>query len=77
MLLQSALKEYSTQLGEDAVVKRHLDDLFKALLEQNLVRIITPYRRVQVRLQLLLAAFLCHGTRHCINRLVEDTNERS
>ena len=45
---QAALKEYSEQLEGDAVVKRHLDDLFKALLEQNLIRIIKPYSKVEV-----------------------------
>ena len=49
LLSQSALRDYSSQLSEDPVVKRHLDDLFKALLEQNLVRIIRPYSKVQVQ----------------------------
>ena len=46
--MQSAVREYSEQLEGDAIVKRHLDDLFKALLEQNLLRIIKPYSKVQV-----------------------------
>jgi 26S proteasome regulatory subunit N6 len=46
--MQSALQEYREQLEGDAIVKRHLDDLFKALLEQNLLRIIKPYSKVEV-----------------------------
>lgn len=46
--MQSAVREYSEQLEGDAIVKRHLDDLFKALLEQNLLRIIKPYSKVEV-----------------------------
>lgn len=49
VLVQSALKDYSAQLEGDPIVKRHLDDLFKALLEQNLIRIIKPYSKVQVQ----------------------------
>jgi hypothetical protein len=48
LLVQSALKDYSAQLEGDPIVKRHLVDLFKALLEQNLIRIIKPYSKVQV-----------------------------
>jgi 26S proteasome regulatory subunit N6 len=47
-IVQSALKDYSKELRDDPVVRRHLDDLFKALLEQNLVRIIAPYSKVEV-----------------------------
>lgn len=46
--MQSALRDYEPQLGKDPVVHRHLDDLFSKLLEQNLVRIIAPYRKVEV-----------------------------
>ncbi|KAI9576389.1 26S proteasome non-ATPase regulatory subunit 11 [Glossina fuscipes] len=45
---QNALKEYSKELAEDAIVKAHLGTLYDTMLEQNLCRIIEPYARVQV-----------------------------
>lgn len=47
---QNALKEYSKELAEDAIVKAHLGTLYDTMLEQNLCRIIEPYARVQVNI---------------------------
>lgn len=46
--MQGALVDFQPQLEGDPVVRRHLQDLFKALLEQNLIRIIQPYSKVEV-----------------------------
>lgn len=53
--LSSSLNEYkrivdqfSTELDDDVVIKRHLDDLYDKLLEQNLLTIIEPYEVVEV-----------------------------
>jgi len=45
---QEALKNYRVELEEDKTVAKHLDTLYNTMLEQNLCRIIEPYKRVQV-----------------------------
>lgn len=40
--------KYKKELGEDRIVEAHLSELKSNLLEQNLVRIIEPYERVQI-----------------------------
>ena len=47
--MQGVLNDYKEQLEGDPIVNRHLSDLFKALLEQNLIRVITPYSKVQIK----------------------------
>eukprot|EP00755_Sulcionema_specki_P007364 Sspe_Gene.38069::Locus_18353_Transcript_1_1_Confidence_1.000_Length_1426::g.38069::m.38069/K03036/PSMD11, RPN6; 26S proteasome regulatory subunit N6 len=41
-------EEYADVLGEDPVVKAHLEHLYQELLEQHLLRIIEPYSRVEI-----------------------------
>jgi len=45
---QAAVKEYSSELEQDRIVAKHLQSLYQTMLEQNLCRIIEPYKRVQV-----------------------------
>jgi len=45
---QAAVKEYSSELEQDRIVAKHLESLYQTMLEQNLCRIIEPYKRVQV-----------------------------
>ena len=42
-------KQFSSQLHGDPLVKTHLQDLESSLLEQNLVRIIEPFSKVQIK----------------------------
>lgn len=37
-----------TELSEDPIIRNHLSALYDTLLEQNLVRIIEPYNRVEL-----------------------------
>ena len=37
-----------TELGEDPIVQSHFAALYDDLLEKNLLRIVTPYSRVQI-----------------------------
>ena len=46
--MQAALQEHKQQLVEDAVVHSHLAALYDTLLEQNLVRLVEPFSRVEV-----------------------------
>merc|ERR1719370_1440179 len=46
---QNAVKTYSNELEQDRIVAEHLDTLYQTMLEQNLCRIIEPYKRVQVK----------------------------
>ncbi|KAI9184501.1 26S proteasome regulatory subunit rpn6 [Blastocladiella emersonii ATCC 22665] len=45
---EGALHKYKAQLHDDPVVRLHLSSLYDALLEQNLVRVIEPYSRVEI-----------------------------
>ena len=47
-LAQAALQEHKAQLVGDAVVHTHLAALYDTLLEQNLVRLVEPFSRVEV-----------------------------
>ena len=43
-----ALTEYRAELRDDPIIKTHLAKLYDNLLEQNLIRVIEPFSRVQV-----------------------------
>jgi len=45
---QAVLAAYPEELGGDAIVHTHLSALYGTLLEQNLLRLIEPYSRVEV-----------------------------
>ncbi|OQV22745.1 26S proteasome non-ATPase regulatory subunit 11A [Hypsibius exemplaris] len=45
---QAALVTYKEQLVDDPIIRSHLDNLYNKMLEQNLLRIIEPYSRVQI-----------------------------
>lgn len=42
------LKEYKTQLADDPIVHAHLNALYNTLKEQNLLRLIEPFSRVEI-----------------------------
>lgn len=46
--LKSTLTDYERELKADPIICAHLDKLYDHLLEQNLLRIIEPFSRVQV-----------------------------
>ncbi|KAI9223017.1 PCI domain-containing protein [Blastocladiella britannica] len=45
---ERSLTQYKAQLHDDPVVRLHLSTLYDTLLEQNLVKVIEPYARVEV-----------------------------
>ncbi|KAF9269173.1 proteasome regulatory particle subunit [Marasmius fiardii PR-910] len=45
---EKALKEYKNELSSDPTIRSHLSDLYDALLQQNLLRIIEPYSVVEI-----------------------------
>ena len=45
---QEALEKHKAQLSDDPIIRTHLAALYDTLLEQNLVRVIEPYSRVEI-----------------------------
>ncbi|CAD6583625.1 MAG: 26S proteasome regulatory subunit rpn6 [Cyphobasidiales sp. Tagirdzhanova-0007] len=45
---QEALKDHKSQLSDDPIIRNHLAALYDTLLEQNIVRVIEPYSRVEI-----------------------------
>ncbi|RXN09657.1 26S proteasome non-ATPase regulatory subunit 11B [Labeo rohita] len=43
-----ALTEYTKELRDDPIINTHLAKLYDNLLEQNLIRVIEPFSRVQI-----------------------------
>ncbi|XP_043911170.1 26S proteasome non-ATPase regulatory subunit 11 isoform X2 [Protopterus annectens] len=46
--LEKALTEYKAELRDDPIINTHLAKLYDNLLEQNLIRVIEPFSRVQI-----------------------------
>uniref|UniRef100_A0A3Q2QSL7 Proteasome 26S subunit, non-ATPase 11 n=1 Tax=Fundulus heteroclitus TaxID=8078 RepID=A0A3Q2QSL7_FUNHE len=44
---EQALSEYKAELRDDPIISTHLTKLYDNLLEQNLIRVIEPFSRVQ------------------------------
>lgn len=45
---EKALKTYQAELSQDPIIRNHLAELYDTLLEQNLLRVIEPYSRVEI-----------------------------
>ncbi|KAJ3293555.1 26S proteasome regulatory subunit rpn6 [Borealophlyctis nickersoniae] len=45
---ESALKKYQDELKNDPIIHTHLAELYDTLMEQNLLRIIEPFSRVEI-----------------------------
>ncbi|KAJ2894281.1 putative 26s proteasome non-atpase regulatory subunit 11 protein [Zalerion maritima] len=45
---ERALASYKYELGADVFVRKHLGKLYDAMLEQNLVKVIEPFSRVEI-----------------------------
>lgn len=48
LCLPQALTDYKVELRDDPIINTHLAKLYDNLLEQNLIRVIEPFSRVQV-----------------------------
>merc|ERR1711953_1178555 len=47
-IFEKVLGEHKAQLEEDPIIKYHLTDLNETLLEQNILRILEPFSRVEI-----------------------------
>jgi len=45
---EAVLQQYKAQLAEDHIINFHLTDLNETLLEQNILRILEPFSRVEI-----------------------------
>ena len=48
VLARCRIKSSRAELSDDPIIRNHLAALYDTLLEQNLVRIIEPYSRVEI-----------------------------
>ena len=47
--MQEILSSYKEELVGDAIVHAHLTALYGTLLEQNLIRLMEPFNRVEIK----------------------------
>jgi 26S proteasome regulatory subunit N6 len=47
-IFEKVLQDHQSQLSEDPVINHHLSDLNETLLEQNILRILEPFSRVEI-----------------------------
>jgi 26S proteasome regulatory subunit N6 len=45
---EQTLAKFKAQLTDDPIIRLHLSALYDTLLEQNLIRVIEPFSRVEV-----------------------------
>jgi len=45
---EQALSDYQFELGSDIFIRNHLRRLYDAMLEQNLIKVIEPFSRVEI-----------------------------
>jgi 26S proteasome regulatory subunit N6 len=45
---EEANQKFKAQLSDDPIIRNHLAALYDTLLEQNLVRVIEPYSKVEI-----------------------------
>lgn len=45
---QEALRAHREHLSDDPIIRNHLASLYDTLLEQNIVRVIEPYSKVEI-----------------------------
>ncbi|EPY50722.1 19S proteasome regulatory subunit Rpn6 [Schizosaccharomyces cryophilus OY26] len=45
---EKALQDYKLELASDPIIRSHLSTLYDNLLEQNLLRVVEPYSRIEV-----------------------------
>ncbi|KAI9750710.1 MAG: 26S proteasome regulatory subunit rpn6 [Lichina confinis] len=45
---EKALSQYRYELGSDAFIRNHLRRLYDAMLEQNLIKVIEPFSKVEI-----------------------------
>ena len=48
LLFEQTVQKYSDYLVKDPIIAYHLNDLNETLLEQNLLKIVEPYTRVEI-----------------------------
>merc|ERR1712232_1066995 len=47
-IFEKVLGQHKAQLGNDPIVSFHLSDLNESLLEQNILRILEPFSKVEI-----------------------------
>lgn len=45
---EAALKKYESELTMDVIIKSHVSDMYDSMLQNNLLRIIEPFSRVEI-----------------------------
>ena len=46
---EAALQQYKSELSDDPIIKNHLSNLYDTMLQNNLLKVIEPYSRVELK----------------------------
>ncbi|KAK0566097.1 26S proteasome regulatory subunit rpn6 [Tilletia horrida] len=65
---EKALRDYKDELSNDPIIRNHLAALYDTLLEQNLLRIIEPYNRVEI-------AFIAESVRQPVREVEQKLSQ--
>jgi len=71
-LFQEIKVKYREELEKDAVIHRHLEQLYQKLLEDNLLRIVSPFSQVEISHVAMLIELDIHQVEKKLSQMILD-----
>ncbi|KAF2753801.1 PCI-domain-containing protein [Pseudovirgaria hyperparasitica] len=69
---ERALMDYRTELGSDRFIANHLRRLYDAMLEQNLIKVIEPFSRVEIEHIAKMVGLDTHQVERKLSQMILD-----
>ncbi|PXF42278.1 26S proteasome non-ATPase regulatory subunit 11 [Gracilariopsis chorda] len=69
---EKTLKDFKTELSDDPIVQAHLSSLYDTLKEQNLLRLIEPFSRVEIQHVAKLINLDLHDVESKLSQMILD-----